>query len=124
VQVHATLIGALNAKPESFYILGYLLPTGLIIKIWQYEIIFSSKSSEFRFFFHEKSFVQVEIIFSRSKVGKVRPPKKKPFMRLKKKGICDKIFCFKEIVSRFGDFSPKRKTVDNFKEAKGLKGRW
>jgi hypothetical protein len=65
--------------------------------------------------------------FPGQKLEKVPPPSppKKTFYAFKKeRGICDKIFCFKEIVSWFGDFSPKRNTVENFKEAKGLKGRW
>jgi len=48
--------------------------------------------------------------FPGQKLEKVCPQKKPFYAFFSKKGICDKIFCFKEIVSWFGDFSPKRKT--------------
>jgi hypothetical protein len=58
--------------PESFYILCYVLE--LIIKIWQFGKTILNLVN-LGHFFHGKSFVQVEIIFSRLKFGKFSPQK-------------------------------------------------
>jgi hypothetical protein len=48
-------------KKESFYILGYLLGSyHKIMMIWNFK---NSKCGEFEPFSHEKSFVEVEIIY-------------------------------------------------------------
>ncbi len=52
---------------------GYLLK--LIIKICQVAIFFPSKSGKFGYFFLEKSFVQVKIVFFKSKFGETSPVK-------------------------------------------------
>jgi len=48
-------------KKESFYILGYLLGSyHKTLMIWNFK---NSKCGEFELFSHEKSFVEVEIIY-------------------------------------------------------------
>jgi hypothetical protein len=99
-----------NQNPSIFLATYYL--SQLIVKIWQFEIIFSSKSSEFRSFFHVKS------------LQNPPPPQKHLRRFFSKKRIYDRICCFKAIGSSFGDISPQKKTGENFKQAKGLKGSW